>query len=513
MTGHPPFPHRLLRASAGTGKTYQLVQAYADAVEAGLDPADIVAITFTRKAAAELRYRIVRELERRGVGADRQGELGRALIGNFHVLALQLLRGAGLQNEVLRGRWRGDASLLGTSGQDRLLFLRCCEEAWFSDSVDPQLKEDVAQLAGYFGMASELPSALWDGMSKAREDGQEICGASLLALADPRDLRARLDEILVSLRDRLASVRAQQTAKGKADIDAFLSATPPPDGCTHEQWVDTWRHASTLISRRGRYKTEYTEDDQRILKRGVPHVLAEAVCAELGAPLIRMVDRVWSAYTQAKYRERTIDFADLLETVVDWLRGDAFAHRRICSSVKLVLVDEAQDTNRIQHDFVRLLAGFDGPAAVGPPASLFVVGDRKQAIYTFRGANPESFELFVRDVQEAGGEQELLRQSRRSTPEVVDAINDLGTDLFGADYEALESLPGSAPTVSAKPAVLYVNMGEDDARNVVNAAKEAQTVAGWIAQRISTGEKPGDFAVLFNTMTHGGPVCSGAGTG
>src|SRR6476619_4885813 len=90
--------HRLLRASAGPGKTYQLVEAYVSLVlHEGLRPGEIVAITFTRKAAQELQQRIRDRLRKAGVAPALLTELSRAPISNFHGLALQQLRAFGFE--------------------------------------------------------------------------------------------------------------------------------------------------------------------------------------------------------------------------------------------------------------------------------------------------------------------------------------------------------------------------------------------------------------------------------
>ena len=96
---------------------------------------------------------------------------------------------------------------------------------------------------------------------------------------------------------------------------------------------------------------------------------------------------LWVEYEEMKRELGVCDFVDLLEFCIRRLSSDRGFALKMRRQIKLVMVDEAQDTNTLQRHLVRLLAGLEDPLELGlAPATLIVVGDRKQAIYTVQGS-------------------------------------------------------------------------------------------------------------------------------
>lgn len=505
---HPSY--RLLRASAGTGKTYQLVQAYvAEVNEHGLAPSEVVAITFTRKAAQELRGRIRQRLGALGVGHLRLAELTRAPISNFHGLALQLLQGFGLAVGLPY-----DLQVLGDEGRDRQLFVEACEDAWFGG--DPAIEAAVKKLAPFVAVDRVLPGALWEAIGRAREDGRPVDGRLLLGDYHPGRVRAELHERLLGLRQQVVAARGEQTPAGRAKIDAFVGQRLPDLLEPVHFWAQAWAAAGRLLVRRGRMAKAISQEDRDAMVEGVDVAVAESLCAELTPSLTLLMDAAWSAYDVAKKQQRGVDFADLVELAVDALAHRKELHQAVRRRYRSVLVDEAQDTNRLQMRFVRLLAGLEGPAKdLCPKASLFLVGDRKQAIYTFRGADPDSFERFATTVQELGGQDELLQTSWRSQPTVLGGINTLGESLFGDNYESLVAKEGSGakePEAGATGMTwVKLDVGDALAQGSATVVAEAEAVADYVCERLRAGDRPGDFALLLRAMTHGARFAAALG--
>jgi len=491
--------HRLLRASAGTGKTYQLVQAYIELVRDGRSPSEILAITFTRKAAQELRARIRRGLVQAGAGRAVVTELMHAPIANFHGLALQLLRGFGFAADFAEG-----VELLGSQGDDLKLFLEACEEAWFSG--DDRVTEAVESLAPHLRIDQGLPTALWYALSRAREDGRSFDRAALLGGYDAETLRQSQHDALVEVHTRLRGSLAEQTDKGRATLEQFLAHPMPQPDDTLEAWTSGWQRAGGALHRRGKLGKTISADELKLMRDWVGGPMAAQLCNDLVPHLGVLIDAGWGAYTDAKRQTRTADFGDLVEALVDALSGRIELHRVVRQRFRAVLVDEAQDTNRLQRRLVRLLAGIDGPAAgEEDPASLFVVGDRKQAIYTFRGADPDSFVAFAEDVRALGGEETVLTVSRRSSPELIASINSLGRVLFEDDYEPLEPLEDSLAgrVALGRPGITWLELPELGDPALVAATREAHALAAWVAARVEAGERAGDFAILLSAMSRG----------
>ncbi len=488
--------YQLLRASAGTGKTHRLVEAYAhEVLEAGRRPSEVVAITFTRKAAAELRARIKGRLSGAGVGLEVLSDLSRAPINNFHGLALQLLTSAG---ELLDG-----VQVLGDTGDDRLLFFDACEEAWFAEGT--AVAADVQALAQFFEVDRKLPGELWNVIGRAREDGAAISGAQLLGAYDPQALRARCAPQLEALVQRLEAAVGGQTEAGREKLRAFLAARPK-QAMAPEAWAEAWSRAAQGLKRQGRLAEVISEEEAKFLRQElVQQMRAESLAQALAPSLARLLDHGFSRYVEMKEERRALDFGDLVERAVGMLERDAARHAEVCARVRAVLVDEAQDTNSLQYRFVELLCGTQGPAAgSSPPASRYVVGDRKQAIYTFRGANPKSFDSFAADVLDRGGEDVSLDTSYRSCPELVAGINHLGPHLFGERYEPLLALPaaqGEAGAPLGRPAMTWLEL--PDSPNASGAIMaEAAAAATWVRDRIEAGTSPSDVTLLLSAMSN-----------
>ncbi len=508
--------HLLVRASAGTGKTFRLVEAYLELVrDHGYRPSEIVAITFTRKAALELRTRIQARLKGLGVEHALLAELARAPIANFHGLALQLLRGLGLGGGLREG-----VEVLGEEGDDGLLFLRACEEAWFSGEAPT--RGAVERLSRYAGLAEELPEALWAAIRAAREDGERVDGQRLLAPAEPAAVKERMHRVALSVRARIEGLRSGLNARSRDRLAPFLAAAPPDLSAPTEEWVRAWRDPLRGVNRQGQLGQILSKEDMEFFQDGLNKALAEELCLRTRDDLALLVDAAWQGYARAKHRLRLVDFADLVEGAVELLEARHDIHALVRGRYRAVLVDEAQDTNRVQRRLVELLAGFTGPAAeIGEPAKLLVVGDRKQSIYTFRGADPASFDAFTRVVMEHGGASDQLTVSRRSSPELILAINSLGVSLFGDDYDSLVASDASAPL--GRPGMTHIETPHEK-RGALRAAQEAMSVAALVRFRLRQGGRAGDFAVLLASMSYaplyasalnaaGVPAVLGAGSG
>jgi ATP-dependent exoDNAse (exonuclease V) beta subunit len=469
--------HRLVRASAGTGKTYHLVQTYVQFVqEQQLSPHNIVAITFTKKAAAELRTRIRDELKVRGVLPSVLSDLAQAPLSNFHGLALRLLQEFQTQQKQLR-----PFEVLGEDSDAEALFVQACERAWFSGEED--VSTAVKQIAPYFNVDTALPLQLWQVLNLAREDGVPV-NTGLLRSYDAAQVRTQLHGELLLLRHDLQAQFTSLNEKSRDKVTAFIQH-PTPD--LHDVlWSQKWQVLAQNLDRRGELGKFISPEHSDLLKERIFDADVEQLCGDLAPAMELLIERAYAVYQNLK--DNRLDFADLVERATHLLATNVEFYQNCRQRFKAVLVDEAQDTNRLQRRFVALLVGFEGPAE-SEPSTLFVVGDRKQAIYTFRGADPQSFEYFAEDVLSRGGASETLKISRRSTPDVVQAINTLGEHLFGAAYETLEALEAQP---HALPDVHWVECGLD--------ISEPAAVAGYVQRAVRQGAAPGDFALLLATM-------------
>ena len=115
--------------------------------------------------------------------------------------------------------------------------------------------------------------------------------------------------------------------------------------------------------------------------------------APWAATLQTLLDRASDLYEAAKRASAALDFSDLLRRSRDLLRDDPAVRRREASRYAVLLVDEFQDTSPLQAEILRLLISPDEtPASDRPARPLYIVGDRKQSIYGFRGADVAAYE-------------------------------------------------------------------------------------------------------------------------
>lgn len=486
------LPSLLLRASAGTGKTHALVETYVSLVnDQGLRPREIVAITFTKKAAAELRIRIAKRLrselvaKQPGKTTDLLTELVNAPIGNFHTLALQLLKSFGRKSPL-----PDEVKLLGDQGSDALVFLNACEDAWFGG--DNVTQKALQTLAPYFRVDSELPLGLWETLSRCREDGAwPGSSRSLLGHYQPdtayQAAKRMYDEIVHDLQQKEPS-----TAKGVEVARFFLEGVPIQTDIEQPVSLLQMRQSLRRLKLIPAIRAIVTTERRDAAVESIDAARAEVLCEHIVEPLSVLIDSALSAYQTTKRVQRQVDFTELIENVVDYLERDEQARVQLQQRFKAVLVDEAQDTNLLQRRFVRLLAGFTEKQST---ASLYVVGDPKQSIYTFRGADPQAFSAFATDLQAIGAPVHTLNVSQRSTPALIATINALGAHVLGDTYQPLEPKAAEEKPDGGGIAVYFPL----DAQK--KKSTEPSHVALYVKTALKKGARPSDFALLLATMS------------
>jgi ATP-dependent helicase/nuclease subunit A len=255
------------------------------------------------------------------------------------------------------------------------------------------------------------------------------------------------------------------------------------------------------------------------------------------AALLLIGRRLVSAYDEAKQRSAVLDFDDQIERVRELLENQADAAWvlfKLDGGLDHILLDEAQDTAPGQWDIVARLCEefFAGTGAREVPRSLFVVGDEKQSIFSFQGAEPHALdrmrEHFAARVEAAGGpwRQVPLELSFRSTPAVLRAVDAVfalaeaaeGVSLSGAPIRHEAHRAGQAGLVELWPTIAPEESATEDpwqpplARPAppTPSARLAAAIAGRIQGWIETGERlesrdrairPGDIMVLVQRRT------------
>jgi ATP-dependent helicase/nuclease subunit A len=547
-----------LEASAGTGKTRVLVDRYVNLLRAGVDPENILAITFTRKAAAEMRERILATLrsaaERGEIPAARWRELrdrtGDINISTIDAFCLSLLREFPLEADLDPGFSMADdmeVPRLIEESLDRAL--RICRAVAREDEavalVFAQLSERRARagLAALLNRRIVAPAVLDRFLARGSSDLTvgSVAAAGAAALIDVfRGMPGGLERFLETGPPDAAFVllagRLQDLGRNvEAGLPAEPAAVHAAFAAAREYFLtQDGKPRSRLIAPRARFASARMWEVHRDLVVGNAGELLrtwQAFRRDLNVLVSRGVRRMF-AIAESEYRRTldahaVLDFHDVLLKTLQLLRQmEEFAQSRYRLEARYhhVLVDEFQDTSRAQWELVELLIASWGEGAglahSGPlQPSVFIVGDRKQSIYAFRDAD-------VSVLREAGRHLELLRpdgdvrrtisRSFRSVPAVLAFVNDvcgmLDTAPSRADafrYEEGDRFPVTDALEDRSEDSLGIVSGDTPEACAEVVADEIARLIGreaTIRDRetgLRRAARPGDIAILFRTReTH-----------
>jgi ATP-dependent helicase/nuclease subunit A len=470
-------------AGAGTGKTAVLVERFARAVcEDGLDVDSILVITYTRKAAGELRSRIRKALLDRG-RPDAARELDGAWISTIHGFCNRLLRAypfaAGLDPRF-RELDEAQAAVLRSEAFDEAL-------AAFCEGDEP---DRLRLLVAYGG--SRLRGMLIGMYETLRAAGRPL----VLELGEVAPLEERIQELAEAARCLADDVKATPNQRDNAAaLRALLEGSPAPDRLLD---LSTFRV-------RGERGATYEEARKRVEQAAL-----DTIAAGDRELLQELLDRFHAAYSAAKERESALDFEDLQLTARDLLRDHPEIREREQLRFRSLMVDEFQDTNRLQCELVDLLlrpwpaaapaAGQEPESGLGPgEREVFFVGDEFQSIYGFRHADVAVF----RERRERVGGGLALTRNYRSRPEVLAAVNFLFGEEFGDEFQPLAASGEFPDPVFGHPVELlitdkasYAETGEHWRRG------EARHIARRVRELVDAGAaEPGEIVLLFAAGT------------
>ncbi|WP_434047267.1 MULTISPECIES: UvrD-helicase domain-containing protein [Sorangium] len=579
----------VVAASAGTGKTHRLTALYVlltlgltslgrpDAASAAppVPPDRIVATTFSRAAAREIAHRIERSL-REIARWD-----GEASIPFADILrARQAAVGAGgeaLSVGELRKRAEEALARLPAARIDTLhgVAKQIVDRHAIAMGLSPAariLDEEEAQALSDLAVDEALSRAFAEGGERAEAARALVAatGSVEAARSEVTRLLDRLDEdgltprrLALSdhaaeagaLARELSRLAAESAALGSAafrEPAAALAAAlgreggggPFPAGAAGAALIE-------LLTQRKPHKSKCTPADEALLafREALPGETHRDKAQQLlgflrEAPalsrregrIVDLLEEIRERLAAIRRTEGGLGFGDLLRAARDGLRDDPAIGAAARGSVDVLLVDEFQDTSAVQRDLVYLLrerddAALARPAGVAPTAAglwghgLFLVGDRKQSIYGFRGADVAIFCRVCAELAGAAAGRALelspslwspepsadfvaLRESRRSTPELLAFINAFSARDFSQDraregsagaprefeiaYSAAEHLvaaPGGASQGPTEVALVHDDGSAPDGvdalvRDARGQLREAMIAAAYIARRV-----------------------------
>jgi ATP-dependent helicase/nuclease subunit A len=543
----------LVEAGAGSGKTSELVNRMVALVASGTTTVDhVAAVTFTRKAAGELRERLQAGLEARlrdegpeGPGVEERARLrqalediDRAFVGTIHAFCSRLLRERPIEVGL-------DPAFEELPAEDRVRLRRQFWEAYLerlARDAHPALEEiseaglRPGQLYGLFDRLVENPDVRFPAPEVSPPSASEI-GSIRKALQaiveqgrelmDDREPPGGWDRLQRKI--RTAAFTLDVTGwKRRSDFFEALELLCTQSKTGHAITLKRWKNSDLAKGLKAKADTFGHGDTaaQRLLDRWYAHRYALAV---------RLVQQAAQEFAEHRRRSGRLDFQDLLLLAARLLRESEVARQELGTRYRYLLVDEFQDTDPLQAEIMFLLASepeeegqgdreaeseekveseYPGEADGSPspadwrsasprPGALFVVGDPKQSIYRFRRADIQLYELVKTRFAEFGEVLEL-NANFRSRPPIGDLVNEVfdRPDFFPskataeqARFEPLNTRPkeGSAP---AEGVFWYTVEPERSSKDAV-AQDDAERLATWIGNRIAEGERsPGDFLVL-----------------
>jgi ATP-dependent exoDNAse (exonuclease V) beta subunit len=451
-------------AGAGTGKTAVLVERFVRAVcDRGLDVDSILVITYTRRAAGELRTRVRAALGERG-RHDLARELDGAWISTIHGFCLRLLKAYPFAAELdprFRELDEAQGAVLRSEAFQQALAEFCADGS----------SERLSLLATYG--AAGLRRMLTKVYETLRSAGRPL----ELDIGGEPALEARVDELREAARALVADSAATDNQRTNAEqLLALLERDERPDRLLE----------LAGFRARGDRAIAYTE-----ALAAVEQAALDEVASRDRDLLQELLERFSVAYTEAKARESALDFEDLQLHARNLLRDNPEIREREGQRFRSIMVDEFQDTNRLQCELVDLLRV--------PDAELFYVGDEFQSIYGFRHADVGVF----RERRAQASQLLPLTFNYRSRPEVLAAVNELFGSHFGDEFQPLHAAAEFPDPVFGHPVELLVTDKATYANTGVHwRDAEARSVARRVKELVDTGAAtPGQIVVLFAAGT------------
>jgi ATP-dependent helicase/nuclease subunit A len=526
----------VLSSGAGCGKTHVLTERYLAHLREGVSVAEVVAITFTEKAARQMRERIraavIRNLRTAETDdlsdhwAEQLRNLELAPISTIHAFCANLLRQYAVEAGLDPGFEILDEML--AQGLREQSLTECLQRLLLEESLAATHLHELIRRYGWnvteaaiSRLVRQHDSVTWSGwlnrtpeqiarywLDLARDELQPrylqlwlrrhpFIGQMLRLLERHPPLPGPMtDQVNLLLKEIPCLPQSKDLAAVKQRLfDAAkvgrVGAKAWPDKAVYEQIRDSFdRFRDSLKGLTG-----LVVDDE-------PEQLLMA--ADVGQRFLQVAREAVSSWQNTRRRHSVVSFDDLLVGARDLLRDHPEVRQQLQQQFRYLLIDELQDTDPVQMELVELLAG-EGLTQ----GKLFAVGDHKQAIYRFRGAEVALFQGLRHRLPEPG--QQSLSLNFRSQPGILEFVN----ALFGQALPDYEPLVAYQSQRNPAACVEFLWSSRSDKQNAQQARKtEAECLARRLVHLLEQplvadqhGDglrtvRPGDIAVLFRAMTN-----------
>ena len=497
-----------LLAGAGSGKTYVLMKRFVQILRADLsvNPTNIVAITFTRKAADEIKGRVRQAVSECVEQAQNDLERLRwqehlqkvesAPISTIHSLCSRILRDNPVETQL----------------DPEFTILEDFEaQDFFKETLQQYLRKNIKENAALrrlvqtYGVNSFVNqvTALGDKLSElVREDNlaEPYLKAKEELPALQQKLFAAVREVIEAREALGAKTKGRQKlteAAGLLDEMQKQLLAPEPD-CSLLDASGVGKVSGKALA------AELT--NLKNLRQELNNVLLNAKGCDLVQDWLAVLQEFYACLS-ARKQENNILFNDDLDLLaIEHLQKNEALRQKYQERYKYIMVDEFQDTNERQRQLIYLLCG----NKLDNTNNLFIVGDVKQSIYRFRHADVSVFNKVKEDIAQNAGQNLGMKTNFRSTQSIVESCNTAFCQLMDLPKEeiCLEHHEG-ANTGGAKVCLLQVPYkSKDDELGAKEDKwqKEAEAIAAYLQQELPKVEpqlRPGaSKAILLRAMTH-----------
>ncbi len=513
----------IVTAGAGSGKTFVLVERFLKIIEeySISNPniiEEIVAITFTEKAAREMKERIRKDMVIRKEYSLNNNLIDKAMLWSNNIQRLEYANISTFHSfcaKILR-EYPVEANL-----DPEFRVLDSTEANWLiSEVVEKELKKLLelemekenslfykwVQIAGFKRTVSEIIK-VYNQVSNHVVKINEIKGItlenfkkypyqliddweSLITYGDNLYCSEGSSKKLKAFQDSWGEIKEQILLnKNKGDnIVAILyrleeltagnfGASAKEQRKKMNEYVKIVKELVDAI--------EYHQDEQKYLEG-----------------FYLLLEKIDTSYGNEKDKINSLDFDDLMLKVIDLLNINKDIKDKIHRKISFLMIDEFQDSNKIQKILIELLLE-NGNKKVSP-GSLFVVGDPKQSIYRFRGADVRVFKEMEQEISQASGRVKSMQKNFRSVSEIIYFINFFFAHIMSKNPDSPNYYEKAIPKSDCidKGKIEFIPIYHDNQNEQGVREKEAVEIAEKIRNLLLEKVEPREIAILFRSMSN-----------
>lgn len=511
----------VVTAGAGTGKTTLLVNRLMHLLLHRVEPlaiGDIVALTFTNKAADEMKLRLRTRLNAcpgNELAVKALHELEKSQIGTIHSFAAHLLRLYPIESLVDPGFQQDEG------GQFDEFFQREWS-VWLDQELGSTGTREQIWRAALSVVTLEELQELARGFVCELIPLDENCDVAVdLKNPSPSIREWLLRQASIAMELRNSHPKSNRLERMLEDAAGYLERIARQEWCTTPESLDRGVPPAT---------TQWGREDYEEAKRLIRVAQAVAtVKLDLVQPIVQLIVPFAQVCRRRFVQTGYISFDGLVARARNLLRDHPLIRRELKRQFRSILVDEFQDTDPVQYEMILYLAEAMGAEETDwrkitlEPGKLFIVGDPKQSIYAFRRADMEAYDTVVEDhvlAQVPPGERHTLQTNFRSHAGLLTPINAFFSRIFPEQamkgiqprHDPLLSRDNQASLPGEEVLIRLVRPDVTDADAETAGRAEAEELARWLSTEVFDREeiydhgvsvkiKPAHVAILFRTLT------------